>query len=335
MSKKYQKEHLTALHGKTDIILDQLPDCAKLYFRELRTSGKSEQTVYQYAHDIKGFFDYLKFQPSYKDIDLNTLSIGDILNNLSKEDLLEYIEQYSNKEESYRARKISSLKSFYTYYFENEFIESNKASLLKSTLIHDKNILILETGEIDRLIEATEASSDTEHKELLGQRDKVIISLLASTGIRVSELVGLDISDVDFVKSSIKIVRKGGNEAEIYLSDKIETMLYEYINGTRQTILENSNCPALFVTQNKKRMKQRNVETLISKYAKKAGITKKVTPHTLRRSCGSYLYNENRDIYQVAELLGHRSVETTKKHYAKPSEQTKRDAAKTLNGILK
>lgn len=348
MSDIYQRNKKAELKVKADEIIKQLPECSKLYFREMRTSNKSERTIYEYALDIKAFFDYLSLQPSFKDVDFNLLNISQILDKLTREDLQEYIETFSEREISdhtgktikvasspaYIARKKSSLKSFYQYYYDLKLIEDNTASSIKSSSIKDKNILILENDEIDRFIQATEPSKNTASKQILASRDKTIISLFLMSGIRVSELVGIDLSDIDFKRAAIRIVRKGGNEDEIYLSEKLEKTLSDYIENSRKELLKGIDSPALFIGQNKERMSVRSIEKLIQKYALKAGLNKKITPHALRRTCGSYLYNETGDIYEVARLLGHKSIETTKKHYAKPNEEKKRNASKVLNDII-
>lgn len=285
---------------------------------------------------MKGFFDYLKKQLAYKNVDLNAMSIGKILNPLSKEDLIEYLETFKGHEDTYQARKIASLKSFFRYCYENGMIEVNKAALIKSIKPNDKEIKILKLSDVDRLIKATELPQKNQHLTLLAQRDKTIISLLASTGIRVSELVGLDVGDIDFIDSSMVVTRKGGNQEELYLPQTMENLLYEYINDTRSQILGQNKTPALFVGQNLERIKPRNIETMLKKYKEIAGIKDvEVTPHALRRTCGTYLYNETRDIYAVAKQLGHKCIDTTRKHYAKANDNVKRETAKTLEGILK
>lgn len=348
MSDIYQKNKKSELKAKSNEIIKQLPECAKIYFREMRTANKSERTIYEYALDIKAFFDYLSTQPSFKNQDFNMLNISQILDKLTREDLQEYLETYEEREisgtgksktivsnsPSYIARKKSSLKSFYQYYYDRKLIEDNTASSIRSSSIKDKNILILENDEIDRFIQATEPSKDTDSKKTLAQRDKAIISLFLMSGIRVSELVGIDLSDIDFKRAAIRIVRKGGNEDEIYMSESLEQILNIYINEARKELLKDDDSPALFIGQNKERMSVRAIEKLISKYALKAGLNKKITPHALRRTCGSYLYNETGDIYEVAQLLGHKSIETTKKHYAKPNEEKKRNASKVLDNII-
>lgn len=351
MSIEYQNEHNAALQETSDRVIAQLPECAKLFFRDLRDTYKSEKTIYQYAYDIYGFFSYLKEQPSFKDVDFNSLKIEDILDKLEYEDLLEYLESFDKVEikegknkgkkkkasPSYIARKKASLKSFYNFYFKKRMIKTNPASLIDNTKIGDKNILVLETSEIDRFLSLIEPSKDTKRARLLASRDKAIVCLLLKTGMRVSELVGTDLSDVDINSATISIMRKGGNEDQVFFSGKLEEIILDYINNTRKEMLDGASCPALFVSMQKERMTVSSIEKMMKTYKNKAGegaFNKKITPHTLRRTCGTYLYNETGDIYLVADQLGHKSIETTKKHYAKLNENKKRNAAKVLDDMF-
>ena len=145
----------------------------------------------------------------------------------------------------------------------------------------------------------------------------------------------MNISDVDFYNASIIVTRKGGDQDEVFFGPEVEEALSDYLNTDRDALLgKNVNEKAFFISTKHNRISVRSVEEMIQGYAKKAGINTKVSPHALRRSFGTYLYDATGDIYLVADALHHSSVETTKKHYARMSKDHKRIAAKESSGLF-
>lgn len=162
-------------------------------------------------------------------------------------------------------------------------------------------------------------------------RDLAILTLLLGTGIRVSECVGLDISDVDFKNNGVKVTRKGGNEMVVYFGEEVENALKMYLYTTRKsttTLPGHEN--ALFLSTQRKRIGVQAVENMVKKYARQITPNKKITPHKLRSTYGTALYKETGDIYLVADVLGHKDVNTTKKHYAAIDEDRRRQAAEAV-----
>ena len=150
--------------------------------------------------------------------------------------------------------------------------------------------------------------------------------MLFRSGIRVSECVGLDLSDVDFKNDGIKIHRKGGKEVIVYFSDEVETVLKEYVEERKRIIPVEGHENALFLSLQKKRISVRSVENMVKKYTKSVTTLKNITPHKLRSTYGTNLYQETGDIYLVADVLGHSDVNTTRKHYAAIEDQNRRYA---------
>ena len=231
-------------------------------------------------------------------------------------------------------RKISALRSFYAYYYKHEMITTNPSVLIDVPKIHDKNIIRLDTDEVAMLLDYIEHCGDTltgqkrMYHEKTKDRDLAIVTLLLGTGIRVSECVGLDVEDVDFKNNGIKVTRKGGNEMIVYFGEEVENALKTYMYTTRRTTLplpghEN----ALFLSTQRKRMGVQAIENMVKKYAREVTPNKKITPHKLRSTYGTSLYKETGDIYLVADVLGHKDVNTTKKHYAAIDEDRRRQAA--------
>lgn len=157
-------------------------------------------------------------------------------------------------------------------------------------------------------------------------RDLALLTLLLGTGIRVSECVGLNIQDVDFKNAGIRIYRKGGKEVTVYFGQEVEEALENYLNERESIIPAPGHEDALFLSLQNKRMSVRSVENLVKKYARTVAPLKPITPHKLRSTYGTALYQETGDIYLVADVLGHSDVNTTKKHYAALEDQRRRSA---------
>lgn len=157
-------------------------------------------------------------------------------------------------------------------------------------------------------------------------RDLALLTLLLGTGIRVSECVGLNISDVDFKNGGIRIYRKGGKEVTVYFGTEVEDALLDYLEERDRIIPEQGHEDALFLSLQRRRMAVRSVENLVKKYARTVAPLKPITPHKLRSTYGTNLYRETGDIYLVADVLGHSDVNTTKRHYAALEDERRRSA---------
>ena len=226
---------------------------------------------------------------------------------------------------------MSSLKSFYNYFFRNERIQTNPAALVKLPKLHEKEIIRLEIDEVARLLDLVEdGEALTERQKAYHKKTKVrdlaLMTLLLGTGIRVSECIGLNLNDVDFNVDGIRIHRKGGKEVIIYFGDEVEEALGAYLEERKRITPAPGNEEALFLSMQKKRLNVRSVENLVKKYAQAAAPLKKITPHKLRSTYGTNLYRETGDIYLVADVLGHADVNTTKKHYAALEDERRRSA---------
>ncbi len=321
-----------------------LPRFCGEYFRSLEIR-KSTNTRKNYAYDLGVFFYFLQTNnPYFKDKDLHTLPIDvlDMITAIDIEEYLSFLESYTkdgrlytNKEEG-KARKLSSLKSFYDYYYKKGLIQTNPTRMVDVPKIKNKNIIRLDPNEIAMLLDETESGGKLTGKQLAMHnrtkvRDVALLTLLLGTGIRVSECVGLDLKDVDFNNNAIRIIRKGGNEALVYFGDEVRAALLDYMQGPRaQTEPAAGHDQALFISLNLTRITTRSVERLVKKYAQLVTTVKKITPHKLRSTFGTALYQETGDIYLVADTLGHKDVNTTKKHYAAIDEERRRRAANVV-----
>ena len=198
--------------------------------------------------------------------------------------------------------------------------------------IHDKNIVRLDSDEVLMMLNQTESGeklSDRQRTfhEKTKKRDMALLMLLLGTGIRVSECVGLDLNDVDFKNNGIKIHRKGGAEVMVYFSQEVRDSLDEYLEERQLVTPKAGHENALFLSLQNRRITVRAVENLVKKYASLVTNVKNITPHKLRSTYGTNLYRETGDIYLVADVLGHKDVNTTRKHYAAIEDDRRREAA--------
>ena len=321
-------------------MMKQLPPFCTEFFRgiEPRTSTR---TRIAYAYDLSVFFDFLKKEnPVFAKMERIDFKLEQ-LDQITVTDLEEYMEylKYRFNEQNHEImnqergimRKISSLKSFYNYFFRTEKLTTNPAALVRLPKLHDKEIIRLDVDEVALLLDAVEqgegltAKQKTFHKRTR-LRDLALLTLLLGTGIRVSECVGLDINDVDFKNGGIHIHRKGGKEVTVYFGSEVENALQDYLDERFGIIPEEGSEQALFLSMQRKRMNVRSVENLVKKYAHIVTPLKKITPHKLRSTYGTNLYRETGDIYLVADVLGHSDVNTTKKHYAALEDERRRSA---------
>ena len=322
-------------------VLSTLPAFCNDYFRAI-DSTTTTKTRISYAYDIRIFFQFLLDEnPVFKNYAMTDFSV-DVLDQIKAIDLeeyMEYLKVYQNGDKTETngerglKRKISALRSFYAYYYKREMIHSNPTVLIDVPKIHDKSIIRLDTDEVALLLDYIEHCGDSltgqkrVYYEKTKERDLAIVTLLLGTGIRVSECVGLDIEDVDFKNNGIKVTRKGGNEMVVYFGEEVEKALKRYLEVRAGITPLAGHEHALFYSAQRKRMGVQAVENMVKKYSRQITTTKKITPHKLRSTYGTALYQETGDIYLVADVLGHKDVNTTKKHYAALDDARRRQAA--------
>ena len=321
-------------------ILKELPPFCTDFFRgiEPRTSAR---TRLAYAYDLKTFFDFLKqANPELKTKELRDfpLSILDEIKLMDLEEYMEYLKCYSTEKredlmntERGIMRKVSTVKSFYNYFYRTERIQNNPASLLQLPKIHEKEIIRLDVDEVARFLDEVEDGECLTEKQKAYHaktklRDLAMMTLLLGTGLRVSECVGLNINDVDFRNGGLRIHRKGGKEVIVYFGAEVEYALQDYLSEREHIVPEEGSEEALFLSMQRKRINVRSVEKMVKKYAQLVTPQKKITPHKLRSTYGTNLYRETGDIYLVADVLGHSDVNTTKKHYAALEDERRRSA---------
>ena len=336
MKDTYKKEIDKKNEKKITEYLEIMPEYVENYIKHINDIASG--TRLYYIRDIYSFLDYLidirNIDGSVKDV---TIDIIDEVTPMEIDDYKIYLKQYecngnvrSNNQGSIK-RNLTSIRGLYNYLYTNDFIKNNPTAKVKIPKPDQKAIVLMDNDESASLLNAARYGDNLSDRrrifhELYGLRDTTILSVLLGTGIRVSELVGLNITDVSLKNNSMKVIRKGNKEDIVYYSDELTEILKNYVEYRKHLHPLEGHEDALFLSSHRKRIGVRTIELMVKKYSMESGIIKHTTPHTLRRTYGTRLYESSSDLYLVAETLGHSSVETTKKHYAAMSEKRKKAA---------
>jgi integrase/recombinase XerC len=213
-------------------------------------------------------------------------------------------QQYSK---STTARKIATLRSFYKFLVKRDYIESNPVITIKTPKQEKKLPKFLELEDVERLLNTPPANS------WLGARDRAILEVLYSTGMRVSELVSLNMEDVDFLGEVIHIRGKGKKERISPVGSSALQAIQNYIEFRNKRMANDSNfdTKVLFANKHGQRLSTRSVRRKMDKYLRMAGLDPSISPHTLRHSFATHMLNNGADLRSVQELLGHQSLSTT------------------------
>lgn len=337
-SSDFYKERNFINLDKIDRLLEELPYFCEDFLRGVETRT-STLTRLNYCYDLRIFFNFLA-QKKYRGKEIRDISLED-LNAVTEIDLEIYLSYLSNYkfgekrlscDERAKARKLSSVRSMFKYFFNKGLIEVNHSAKVATPKLHEKEIIRLEKDEVSTLLDTAEfgsglSSHASGYHDKTKIRDTAILTLFLGTGIRISELVGLNNESVDFSNNSFIVTRKGGNKAILYFSEEVGDALAAYMAQKEEDPKVEPDETALFLSLQYRRISIRAVENLVKKYAKIVTPLKKITPHKLRSTYGTALYRETGDIYIVADVLGHKDVNTTRKHYAAISEDNRRKVA--------
>ena len=319
-------------------LLKELPPFCRQYFIGIE-SRTSAQTRLKYAYDLRIFFDFI-CEYKFYGVKAQDLQISH-LNEISNDDIEAFVSRlshycfrgkYLSCDERAKARKLCAVRAMMKYFFNKGLLTANQAAKVSTPKLHDKEIIRLSTDEVSELIHVAETGKGLSTHAIgyhtkTAVRDTAILSLFLGTGIRISELVGLNLDSFDFKENSFLVTRKGGNQAILFFSKEVRYALEAYLEERSKNPKVPEDEQAFFLSMQNKRINVRTVEVLVKKYSKMVSPLKKITPHKLRSTYGTNLYNATKDIYIVADVLGHRDVNTTKRHYAAISLDNRRDAA--------
>ena len=326
-----------------ECLLDELPDFARQF-----NVGISMRTMpltrLGYLRDIRVFCDYLT-KKKFRGKAPTELTVADLgkLSPIDIEAYIDYLTAYTldGKKHSCKdyakERKVSSLRALFKYFYKKEKLDNDIMTKVDTPKTHLKPIVRLDVNEVADILDEAENGNNLHGRQksfhnATAVRDEAMLSLFLGTGIRISECVGLNRKDINFDDNSFVVTRKGGDTTILYFSEEVADNLRKYIDWLDAQILERTpfgkritDSDALFISSKGRRMTPRAVEMMVKKYAGAVTPFKRITPHKLRSTYGTNLYRETHDIFVVADVLGHKDVNTTRKHYAAMSDDIRRD----------
>ena len=245
--------------------------------------GFSDYTIKSYREDLTEFYDFAK--ENNVDIDLVRKYLREL-----------YEKKYSNRSIS---RKVSSLKSYFKYLESEGIIKDNFMRLISNPKIEKTLPNYLNYEDLEKLLNYPDRNNK------YGLRDALILEMLYSSGIRVSELANMKVKDIDFNEKKILILGKGNKERYVYFGSKCMDLLNKYLK------LDHKDSPYLLIGKRAEKLNEREIRSIVTESAKKAGISVHVTPHTLRHTYATHMLNDGADLKSVGDLLGHESLSTT------------------------
>ena len=271
--------------------------------------NKSSNTIKEYNYDMVNFFKYLKRENNEENIVINDITLDD-LKKLKLDDLhayLSYLKNDKKNEPATRARKVATLKTFFNYMTSKaNLLEINPAQNLESPKIGKRLPKYLTLDESKELLAITK-NEDAKFKE----RNFAIITLFLNCGMRLSELVGINLNHIDFKNEKLTVLGKGNKERTIYLNKPCMEAINDYLKNRPKDGIKHDDKNALFISERKERISQRTVQQIVKSYLAKAGLNKYST-HKLRHTAATLMYQYGKvDIRALQELLGHESISTT------------------------
>ena len=263
------------------------------FIESLKAKQASNNTIVSYERDIMKFSNYFEEK-------------GKKIFDLTRDDMLEYIDYLKSEGKSNPtiSRSIASVKRLYKYLLSKNLVEDNIVENIESPKVDRKDLMILTQDEIEKLLEQPDLS------ELKGQRDKAMLEVLYSTGIRVTELISLKLEDVNLTNGYIK-VKKKNSERHIPLGNLSLKCLKEYINKVRPLLIRTEEEKTLFINTNGQKMTRQGYWKILKQYKEQAKIDKDITPHSIRHSFAVHMLQNGAEIKTVQELLGHTDIAST------------------------
>lgn len=334
----YKEDKENEARFKAEAINTGMPRFVRSFFMS-EENHLSGMTLYSYASQLRTFFEFLmENNPYFSKKGLKEITVED-MGKLTDEDIAEFLhdlrmpkKRKSNSglsvcSETTIMHYMVSLNRLFSYLTAHGYIATNPVGMIKRGRVKKKEIIYLEKDEkVDLINTVSTGSGLTKNQQKFhdikaSKRDTAICTIFLDTGIRVSELVGMNLNDVNFSKHGISVHRKGGNFDTVYMSDNAEKVLADYIENGRELYKPGQNEPAVFLNRSGQRISVRSVEKLVKKYMYGCVPDKadRITPHKLRTTFAETMLMKTGDVEKVQKLMGHSSISSTM-HYVTSTE---------------
>jgi len=257
--------------------------------------GLADNTLESYQRDLKKYVSFLQKNNVQCFKETSRKQITDYLN----------LQHENGLAPSSISRSLASLRSFYQFLLKEQVMQENPATDLETPRMEKKLPHVLSFSDIELLLEQPQTNCE------IGMRDKAMLELIYATGIRVSELVSLNLNHANIKMGFLRCDGKGGKERMIPLGSVAIHCLQDYLARSRRKLLKNQDEKALFLNQHGKRLTRQGFWKILKKYVLRAGINADITPHTLRHSFATHLLENGADLRSVQEMLGHADISTT------------------------
>ena len=330
MSHDYRKEKNLEYQTAIDDMLAEFPEYISAYNND-RSLTTQPRTRLAYLQDIRSFYRYVANRKNYDSI--NLVSLED-LNSFDVDFFNAYLSALTvTNERTSIHRKLVALRGLYKYLAKVKKVSNNAIFSVDMPKLPDKRVIAMDQAETEKFVDTIDigvatqpGSQQDKYHNLQRTRDLAICMLILSSGIRVSECVGLNIDDVHLENCCLDIVRKGDKEGRVYFSDEAAEILADYLEERKYIDTEDD---ALFLSSRKQRIGVRAVQKLVRKYAQGAGISEHITVHKLRATFATAYYTATRDLQATSNALGHKKIETSQR-YVKASEEILKENRNTV-----
>lgn len=326
---KGRRENELKVFSKIEEYIENSPTYIKRYKDTISDMSYTTQNMY-----IRYIIDFLSYIDANYDIDIR---YAENLSQIKKSTVSAYLNSLKNNGSSIKASKLYGIKKFFEYLVDDEYIMSNPCDKVKVPKNKEEHqIISLTKDEIETVKNnifsgcGSNYAKRRQHKWM--NRDYAIVMLGLSSGLRVTSIAEINVDDIDFSENKIRVTEKGNKTRDVYFGDGIKNIILKWMED-REEMLEDKDVvtDALFISCQMKRITSKSIYDLVKKYT--SNIDKPISPHKLRSTCATNLYNNTGDIYLVADTLGHSNIANTKR-YAMIDKDRKKVAAKTMNNIL-
>ncbi len=342
MSREYRNEINIKNNSKINGLLDDMPIFVEEFYNHLVANGRSTNTMLVYMYEINCFLKFVATvakKESSADVvvtDLDKLKLNHIESYMARSE--DGIELSDNA----KRRKLSVLKTFYKFYFGIEQINTNPTLLAKGPKLKEHDVIKLSDTQVAALLNCIRTQNGygytekaKKYNEHIVDRDIAIVMTLLGTGVRVSELVGLNISDIDTTdpeRTYLRIIRKGGDEDKVRIVDAVYNAIEDYREFCRPNLVHLDKENALFISTQGGRMTVSAVQKMMKKYCKISGLPDNISPHKMRATFATKVYEKTKDIYAIKDALHHSTINTSR-HYISDKEK-RLDAAAAAAGTF-